>query len=262
MKSNITVGVTMVASLALVGTITATAYADRAKAQPVAAPRVAVASTSPGAVKATVARAVATSGPSALSKPPTPADPPAPASRGKVIYLTFDDGPDPEWTPQILQLLTENHATATFFDIGENVVGHQYLVRDIRAQGSQVGNHTWDHPSLPGLTNSQITRELDRTDHIQGVARCVRPPYGATNNRVNALIRARGQRVELWNVDTRDWARPGVAAIVQQLLDARSGSTVLMHTGGGNRSETVAALRYALPKLRAEGFVLQGIPGC
>jgi Predicted xylanase/chitin deacetylase len=179
-----------------------------------------------------------------------------------VIFLTFDDGPDPVWTPQILRVLTENDATATFFDIGENVVGRTALVSRIRSQGSQVGNHTWDHPSLPALTDAAITSQLDRTDRVQGRARCVRPPYGATTHRVDALIRARGQRVELWNVDTRDWARPGVAAIEHELLTARAGSTVLMHTGGGDRSETVAALRDALPKLRAAGFVLQGIPGC
>lgn len=189
---------------------------------------------------------------------------PAPSARpgAKVLYLTFDDGPDPVWTPQILQVLTQNHATATFFDIGESVAEHPDLVRAIRAQGSQVANHTWSHPQLTGLTDAEITAQLDRTDAVQGTARCVRPPYGATDARVDALIGARGQRVELWNVDTRDWTRPGVAAIEQQLLGARSGDIVLMHTGGGDRSQTVAAIRDALPILRGEGYALQGIPGC
>lgn len=186
----------------------------------------------------------------------------SPVRGAKVIFLTFDDGPDPVWTPQILRVLTDNGATATFFDIGQNAVGRAALIRQIRAQGSHVGNHTWNHPSLPTLTDAAITQQLDDTDRVQGRARCVRPPYGATDNRVDALIRARGQRVELWNVDTRDWARPGVPAIEHQLLTARAGSTVLMHTGGGDRSQTVAALRAALPKLRAAGYVLQGIPGC
>ncbi|WP_265444428.1 polysaccharide deacetylase family protein [Flexivirga meconopsidis] len=178
------------------------------------------------------------------------------------IRLTFDDGPDPRWTPQILQILTENHATATFFNIGQNAAAYPDLVRQIRAQGSQVANHTWDHPSLPSLGDAAIARQLDRTDAVQGRTPCVRPPYGATSARVRSLIAARGQRQELWDVDTRDWARPGAASIEAQLLAAKPGSTVLMHTGGGDRSQTVTALRDALPKLRAKGIALQGIPGC
>lgn len=229
---------------------------------PTSAPAVTTAS-APPAVTTSVPPAVTTGPtPSTAVTPVVPVAPPAGRPTGKVIYLTFDDGPDPLWTPKILRVLTENHATATFFDIGENVVGRAYLIAMIRAQGSQVGNHTWDHSDLATLSDSAVTRELDRTDRIQGAARCVRPPYGATNNRVDALIKARGQRVELWNVDTRDWARPGVAAIERQLLGAQDGATVLMHTGGGDRSETVAALRDALPQLRAKGFALQGIPGC
>ncbi|WP_343036659.1 polysaccharide deacetylase family protein [Flexivirga aerilata] len=178
------------------------------------------------------------------------------------MQLTFDDGPDPRWTPQILEILSENNATATFFNIGQSAAHYPDLVRQIRAQGSQVANHTWDHPSLPSLGTAAITRELDRTDAAQGRTPCVRPPYGATSARVRSLIEARGQRQELWDIDTRDWARPGVASIEAQLLSATPGSTVLMHTGGGDRSQTVAALRDALPKLRAKGIALQGIPGC
>jgi len=269
MFRRITAAVALAATFGTVGLVSAAAATTRGSSRsqqlPVASagtPRATTATTPPATTPPTGSPA-STASPSS-SPLPYAVETPAPVVRpgSKVIYLTFDDGPDPVWTPQILQVLTENHATATFFDIGENVVGHIDLVQAIRAQGSQVANHTWDHASVTGLTDAEITAELDRTDAVQGKARCVRPPYGATDPRVDALIEARGQRVELWDVDTRDWTRPGVAAIERELLAARDRATVLMHTGGGDRSETVAAIRAALPTLRAEGYVLQGIPGC
>lgn len=183
-----------------------------------------------------------------------------PARPGRVLYLTFDDGPDPHWTPQLLTLLARNHATATFFQIGEQVRHHPQTAAAVRAAGQHVGNHTAHHARLTDLDVAGIRREV-----VGGPAgtTCVRPPYGMVDQRVRAVAAELGLKVVLWNVETDDWAKPGVAAIEQHLLhDVRPGSTVILHDGGGDRSQTLAALRVALPVLAARGYRFEAVPGC
>lgn len=183
----------------------------------------------------------------------------APIKRGGVVYLTFDDGPGP-YTPAILNILRATHSTATFFELGFRQDQFPAEAAQIRAQGSSVGNHTYNHPNLTKLTPGQIRWQVAHGPH----GRCVRPPYGATNMSVQHILSQQGLRQVLWTVDTRDWSRPGITHIVATATGplVQAGSIVLMHDGGGNRSQTVAALPQIITTLHHQGYVIRHIPGC
>ncbi|WP_084310877.1 polysaccharide deacetylase family protein, partial [Phycicoccus elongatus] len=192
--------------------------------------------------------------------PPAPA-PPAPP--GSVLHLTFDDGPDPTWTPQVLSVLAKHNAHATFFVLGRAAGAHPGLVADERAAGHSVGNHTTTHPDLTKLSVADITSQWQRTANVIGGTPCARPPYGAVNATVRQVTTGLGYRVQLWDIDTRDWSRPGADVITQRIVDgARPGAVVLLHDGGNDRSQTVAALDAALTRLDAAGWRYEAIPGC
>ncbi len=179
------------------------------------------------------------------------------------VYLTFDDGPNATYTPQILSILRRYGVKAVFFEVGQNVSWYPSIPRTLRSYGNKIGNHTWSHPDLTTLSSASVSWQLNRMESALGYRpRCVRPPYGATNARIAAIIAARGQRQILWTVDPRDWSRPGTWTIVNRVLaNVRDGSRILLHDGGGNRSQTVAALDLLIPRLRARGFVL-GLMAC
>ncbi|WP_426563617.1 polysaccharide deacetylase family protein [Angustibacter sp. McL0619] len=185
---------------------------------------------------------------------------PAGAINPRVVYLTFDDGPDPEWTPQILALLARYDVRATFFEIGQEVRRHPHTAAAVRAAGQAVGSHTMHHRKLTKLSGATLAGELDAG--LPGVS-CLRPPFGVVDAHVRAAAAARGLRIVLWNVDTDDWARPGAKSIEKELLKhAKPGRTVLMHDGGGDRSQTLAALKVVLPQLVARGYRFGSFPGC
>ena len=198
-------------------------------------------------------------GPQATPSPPAQRKPSTPPGRSKVVYLTFDDGPSP-YTPRVLQILRDTGSTATFFQLGVNTPGHDQLTAAIRAQGSTIGNHSYDHPDLTRLSASQLRRQIRRGP----TSTCFRPPYGATNAGVRAAIRRAGARQVLWTVDTRDWTRPGVKELrrIGRSPQIRPGSIILMHDGGGNRDQTVAALPALISHLHARGFQVRALPGC
>ncbi|MFG1624926.1 polysaccharide deacetylase family protein [Kribbella sp. NPDC049227] len=176
---------------------------------------------------------------------------------GKVLYLTFDDGPQPVWTPKVLQVLRKHKAKATFFVLGIQVAQFPELVTLERAAGHHVGNHTWDHKTLTLLPDAKMRQEI--TSGVK--SKCLRPPTGATNAKIEATAAAVHQRQVLWDVDTKDWTKPGVAKIEHALLaGARPGAIILMHDGGGNRSETVTALDQALTKLTKQGYTYRSLP--
>ena len=129
-----------------------------------------------------------------------------------------------------------------------------------RAQGSSVGNHTYNHPNLTKLTAGQIRWQIAHGPR----SGCVRPPHGATNSTVRHIMGQQGLHQVLWTVDTRDWSQPGTKHIVEAATAStvRSGTIVLMHDGGGNRSQTVAALPQVIAALQQRGFVIRRIPGC
>jgi len=179
---------------------------------------------------------------------------------GGSIAFTFDDGPS-AFTPQILSVLQQDGVHATFFCVGQQVQASPGLVRETSQAGDVIGNHTWSHPNLTLLAPSQIRWQLSRTSaaiqRATGVSPTLfRPPYGAINATVRETAEQLGLRPVLWSVDSLDWERPGVTTLVSNVLkNAKSGSIVLMHDGGGDRSETVQALPHISSGLRQHGFV-------
>ncbi|WP_079184186.1 polysaccharide deacetylase family protein [Streptomyces uncialis] len=177
----------------------------------------------------------------------------------KVVYLTFDDGPGVH-TPKVLDLLKQHGAKATFYQTGANVTANPATAKRAHREGHSVQNHTWSHVDLRTVSWSKFKSEVTRTDtairtHTGKTPTCLRPPYGAVNQTVRDRAAALRKGVRLWSVDTRDWARPGRAAIESRVLNnVRNGSVVLLHDGGGDRSQTVAALPKILKTLKSKGY--------
>jgi peptidoglycan/xylan/chitin deacetylase (PgdA/CDA1 family) len=182
-----------------------------------------------------------------------------PRTSGGTVYLTFDDGPS-VYTPLILKVLTQTHSTATFFQLGSRRALLPAIAQQVTTQGSNVGNHTYDHENLTKLSAPELAAQI----RSGPPSRCVRPPFGATNGTVAAAITKVGARQVLWTDDTLDWTRPGVRSIEQAAtaLTLRNGSIVLLHDGGGDRSQTVAALPGIITALQHRGYVVRHLPYC
>jgi peptidoglycan/xylan/chitin deacetylase (PgdA/CDA1 family) len=169
----------------------------------------------------------------------------------KVLFLSFDDGPDPYWTPKVLQVLAKHGAHATFFELGAMQAAHPGLREQVLAAGNTIGSHSITHPQLTAITPARRHHEI--FDGPQST--CFRPPYGASNQKVRADIKAAGMVQVLWDVDPRDWTRPGTNAIVHNIMThAHNHNIILMHDGGGNRAQTVAALDQVLALLKSQGY--------
>ncbi len=174
----------------------------------------------------------------------------------KVIYLTFDDGPSP-YTQPILDLLAEYDAKATFFVIGRAAARHPELIEAISEAGHGLGNHTYSHPFLPKVSRQWMAYEVFNTSAAIGGRDngCLRPPYGAYTSTVAKNAEGWGYQLVLWTIDPRDWARPGARAIAHHVIGrAHPDGVVVLHDGGGDRSQTVAALEIILPALRKQGY--------
>lgn len=182
------------------------------------------------------------------------------AVTSKVVYITFDDGPSPVYTPKVLKVLAQYRVHATFFEVGQNVAAHPSVTTRVYRAGNSVQNHSWSHPDLRKLSASQFAYQVTATDrqiraHTGYRPCCLRPPYGAVNGAVRSRTAALGKKIALWTVDPRDWSRPGASAIQARVLShVRPGSVVLLHDGGGDRSQTVAALSGILRTLKARGY--------
>ncbi|MGV4987102.1 bifunctional polysaccharide deacetylase/glycosyltransferase family 2 protein [Streptomyces sp. NRAIS4] len=187
--------------------------------------------------------------------------------KARTIALTFDDGPDPVWTPRILDVLRRNHVQATFFVVGTQVVAHPELVGRIVADGHQIGIHTFTHPDLARLAPWQRSLELRETQlAVAGAAgvttALLRPPYSAENDALDdadwSVLKqadAAGYVTVLSTQDAEDWQRPGVDRILANATPhGHAGQILLMHDAGGDRSQTVAALNTLIPRLKAQGF--------
>ena len=185
----------------------------------------------------------------------------------KTIDLTFDDGPNPTWTPDILSLLEASGAQASFFVIGEKAKAWPELVERESWDGDTIGDHTWSHPNLTELSPSVVWAELARDKNLitvlAGKAPSLwRPPYEAFNPPVLAIASGLAMKMQLWSVDTGDWQLPGTEVIVLRVMAAlHNGMVVLFHDGGGvTRSQTVAAVAILIPKLQAAGYRLAALP--
>lgn len=181
----------------------------------------------------------------------------------KVIALTFDDGPNPNYTPKILDLLKEYQARATFFVTGTQVKKYPQIAKRQVLEGHELGNHTYGHPKMSALGAQQIVKELIRTEQAIVAAtgkqppRLFRPPGGYLDPVLVTGARQAGYTTVLWSFhqDTQDWNRPGVSKIVNKVVhSARRGDIVLLHDHGGNRSQTVRALKRILPELQKRGY--------
>jgi len=171
----------------------------------------------------------------------------------KALALTFDDGPS-EYTPEFLRVLREKGVHATFFEIGQEMPGREDTMRQILAEGDEIGDHTMNHVEFPGY--SQIAGAAARIEDYTHFKPCLfRPPGGGVNESVIADAGSLGMRTVTWDVDPRDWSLPGTGAIYSNIVgNAQPGSIVLMHDGGGPRSETLAALPQVIDTLRARGY--------
>ena len=193
--------------------------------------------------------------------------------REKTVALTFDDGPDAEWTPKILDILKDKHVPATFFIVGENALPHPQLLNRIVAEGHELGNHSYTHPNMALLSPRGVRLELNATERLveaytgRGM-RLFRAPYfgdaePTTADELGPALAAQQNgyvNVGL-HVDPADWKTPGVVPIVRRTLEQvengdeeRSGNIILLHDAGGDRSQTVAALPHIIDLLRARGY--------
>jgi peptidoglycan-N-acetylglucosamine deacetylase len=176
------------------------------------------------------------------------------------IALTFDDGPNPYYTPQILGILQRYGIKATFFDVGYLVADYPNIVRQEYHQGNLVANHSWSHPVLTNFSAQGIQSQLTSTTNIIKATIGVRPtffrpPYGAINNQVLVQAINLHYTTVMWDGSAEDWELPGVSTIVNKTLYyARNGAILLLHDGGGNRAETVAALPIIISTLKSRGF--------
>ncbi|MBR7836745.1 polysaccharide deacetylase family protein [Actinospica durhamensis] len=177
------------------------------------------------------------------------------------IALTMDDGPDPAYTPQVLEVLARYKVKATFNMIGRQVGANLSLVREVSAAGHTVTNHTWDHADLTHYTLAQVLSEMDRCNDALADANqhptIFRAPYGNWSKAVFQACARRELRPVGWSVDPRDWdtAHVDTQQIVQNVLHhTHPHSIILEHDGGGVRANTVAALKIFIPALLERGF--------
>lgn len=215
-----------------------------------------------------------------------PGDPRACAGRGasyvearhlgptrRLVALTFDDGPS-EFTARILSILERRHVRATFFVIGEQVADHPELLRRQLRDGDMIGDHTWTHADMTLLPADVQRRQLqltvDAVRQATGFQTCIwRAPYGAINAGMEQLARGLGLNSIQWDTDPQDFTSPPAAAIVHRVLagnpadpdpGVHPGAIVLMHDGGGDRRNTVAALPSLITGLRARGYRFVTVP--
>lgn len=184
----------------------------------------------------------------------------SPVSRG--VALTFDDGPHPEYTPQILDILDEYDVRAVFCVVGAQVERHPELVRRIVDEGHALCNHTYDHDArLKDRSDDEIRKDLTRTERAikeaapDAVVSYVRQPMRYVTDNVAAVAETMDYRPLNWSIDTRDWERPGKPAIVSTVEDnLQPGAIILMHDGGGDRQDTVNALPDVIDAIADAGL--------
>lgn len=183
----------------------------------------------------------------------------------KQVALTFDDGPSP-YTARLLDVLGANHVHATFFMIGKHVEQYPDVAKAVVQAGHAIGNHTYSHPDLTSEPELHVGAELARAEasiaSATGVRpRLFRPPYGDEDRSTLHESRQLGYVAVEWSVNSKDYRMPGTDAIVTNVLaHVHNGAIVLLHDGGGDRSQTVEAVARLIPQLQRRGYELVTIP--
>ncbi len=182
------------------------------------------------------------------------------APDAKVAAITLDDGPDPDCTPAILDTLREKGIKATFFVVGKSAQAYPDLIQRMVEEGHVVSNHSWSHADLRKVSSSEFSNQIDRTNALIREMTghdtpCVRAPGGDVDDSVISAISKRGQTTMRWDTSTGDFLRKGVQYQIDAVMERlHPGSVILMHDGGGDRSQTVEALPQIIDKVRAKGY--------
>lgn len=183
----------------------------------------------------------------------------------KIIALTFDDGPWPRSTAQVLDILQKNNIKGTFFVVGQNVKNYPDLTKRIVAEGHSIANHTWHHwyrsmnPQTAAYEVASTTNIILKTTGVK--TGLFRPPGGIMTNGVVAYARNNKYAVIMWSSDSIDYSRPGVPRLINNIFrGAGPGGIVLMHDGGGDRTHTVKALPQIIDRFRKQGYKFVTIP--
>ncbi len=187
----------------------------------------------------------------------------------KEVALTFDDGPDSKYTAEILDVLKKYKIKATFFLMGKNMERYPKLVQRINDEGHAIGNHSYDHPDLRKLSKdiafqNQIAQTQEIFQRILGFEPTIfRPPYGAVTDEQIQFFAQEGLKTINWSIDTFDWDTKQNSA--EEILSKvttymHEGAIILMHSGGGNRSNTVKSLSLIIQRLQNEGYAFKTIP--
>ena len=177
-----------------------------------------------------------------------------------MIALTFDDGPHPEKTPEILNVLDRHEVKGTFYVVGENAQSNPKLIEDILRSGHEIGNHTFHHKYLYGKDRACMELEIDLCDdelfyHSEYNAITFRPPGGLYDANLMKICAERGYSMILWSVDTRDWEGKSAFEIEREILsNVKDGSIILMHDFVSGESHTAEALESVIPKLKKLGY--------
>jgi peptidoglycan/xylan/chitin deacetylase (PgdA/CDA1 family) len=183
----------------------------------------------------------------------------------KAVALTFDDGPSPVYTPQIMALFKKHQAHGTFFVMGQRVEQYPGLVQALIKDGHEVGNHSFSHPHFTEIAQPSREQELERTAVELDLLGCprserlFRPPYSAYDDRLKTYLAHTHRRLVLWSIDSGDWRGLAAPAIIKNVLSrVRNGSIIIFHDGDenarANRHPTVEALSTILPALKAAGY--------
>ena len=188
-----------------------------------------------------------------------------------VVYLTFDDGPHPSYSTPIMEILAGHGAPGTFFALGEQIARYPQLTATLAGSGHSLQNHTYSHPALNRISREAYVDEVTRADAAIRAAvgesalptRCLRPPYGAIDSATASIAAELGKSIVMWDVDPQDWRQPGADQIARHILShAYPGAIILLHDGGGGRSQTVAALRIVMAELSSRSFTFRIVPAC
>lgn len=181
------------------------------------------------------------------------------------IYLTFDDGPSPETTPYLLELLAEENMKASFFLIGKEIEKHPDLVRKIAEGGHSIGNHSYSHQFMPGLKVQQIEQEIEKTNKlVEEVCgqrpKNFRPPFGFMDKKTAAVLRDLSMHPVYWSQAPEDWCLPGAKAVVRRvLMRLTPGALIVLHEGKQLKEQTLMAAKEIIYRCKSSELTLSKV---